>query len=138
VYLFKKKMQQSQEDNVVAGVVARLLGFQTAMKIHHWQTPTFAHHKASDELLDTMSGLLDKFTEALQGVLGRRVNFNNRKYYIPLQNSDNEQAVALVTDLRTWLIDSLPREISLTPGLVNIRDEIVSALDSTLYLFTFK
>jgi len=131
-------MQQSQEDNVVAGVVARLLGFQTAMKIHHWQTPTFAHHKASDELLDTMSGLLDKFTEALQGVLGRRVNFNNRKYYIPLQNSDNEQAVALVTDLRTWLIDSLPREISLTPGLVNIRDEIVSALDSTLYLFTFK
>lgn len=85
-----------------------------------------------------MSGLLDKFTEALQGVLGRRVNFNNRKYYIPLQNSDNEQAVALVTDLRTWLIDSLPREISLTPGLVNIRDEIVSALDSTLYLFTFK
>ena len=131
-------MQQSQEDDVVAGVVGRLLGFQNMMKIHHWQTPTFAHHKASDELLNTMSGLTDKFTEALQGVLGRRVNFNNRKYYLPLQNSDDEQAFALVTELRTWLMDSLPRKVNLSAGLVNIRDEMVSALDGALYLFTFK
>jgi hypothetical protein len=129
---------QGVDDREMAAVASALLGFQNAMKIHHWQTRSFAHHKASDELLASLSGLVDQFMEALQGVGGRRLNFRDHEYGVPLKNITDEEATGLVRGIRKWLLEELPQKVPLTPGLANVRDEIVTALDSTLYLFTFQ
>jgi hypothetical protein len=108
------------------------------MKIHHWQTPLFVRHKASDELLEKMSDLVDKFMESLQGAQGTRLAFGGREVMVPLNDVDDQEASEMVRRMREWLITDLPRIVPLDSGLANVRDEIVSALDTASYLFTFR
>lgn len=125
-------------DNKMAEIACALLGLHGAIKINHWQTRSFAHHKATDELLETLSSLTDKFMEALQGAQGRRLDFGFAKCSIPLYNVSDQDAIELIKSLRESLLVDFPRLIALTPGLTNIRDEMVTALDTTLYLLTFQ
>jgi hypothetical protein len=124
--------------DALAEVAGRFFKFQNAMKIHHWQTPLFARHKASDELLEKMSDLVDKFMESLQGAQGTRLSFGGREVMVPLNDVDDQEASEMVRRMREWLITDLPRVVPLDSGLANLRDEIVSALDTAAYLFTFR
>jgi hypothetical protein len=124
--------------NSLAKVAARLMKFQTAMKIHHWQTKSFAHHKASDALLDSLSDLVDRFMESLQGSHGDRLAFGGQEYMFPVCDVSDEYAGQMIARLRAWLLRDLPALVQLDSGLTNIRDEMVSALDTTQYLFTFQ
>lgn len=124
--------------DALAEVAGRFFKFQNAMKVHHWQTPLFARHKASDELLEKMSDLVDQFMESLQGAQGTRLSFGGREVMVPLNDVDDQEASEMVRRMREWLITDLPRVVPLDSGLANIRDEIVSALDTAAYLFTFR
>jgi hypothetical protein len=125
-------------DVSTAEIACTLLGFQASLKINHWQTLSFANHKATDELVGTISGLTDKFMEALQGAQGRRLEFGDQVCSVVMKNVSDRDAKEVITTVRNWLVSELPRKIALTPGLTNIRDEMVTALDTTLYLLTFK
>jgi hypothetical protein len=128
------------EDSVnnLAKVASRFMRFQIAMKIHHWQTKSFAHHKASDSLLDSLSDLVDKFMESLQGSYGYRLAFGGHEYALPVCDVSDAHAGQMLTKLRSWLLRDLPTLVELDSGLTNIRDEMVSELDKTQYLFTFQ
>jgi hypothetical protein len=120
----------------LATVAFALLRYQNLIKIYHWQTPSYARHKASDELFETLSSLTDKLVEGLQGASGQRVFFG-RPVQLTLDDVNDQDAVELVTEFKDWL-QVLQRQVELDKGLSNIRDEIISALDKALYLFTFQ
>lgn len=122
----------------MAKVAARLIKFQITMKIHHWQTKSFARHKASDGLLDALSDLVDKFMEGLQGSYAERLEFGEQEYLLPVCDVSDEYANKSLVKMRTWLLTELPQQVKLDSGLTNIRDEMVSALDTATYLFTFR
>ena len=44
-----------------------LFQFQIEIKLYHWNTSFYAHHKATDELLDHLSSFIDLFTESYLG-----------------------------------------------------------------------
>jgi hypothetical protein len=131
-------MEAVRNSDAAAVIACALIGLQNGLRIHHWQTRSFAHHKASDELVGTLSGLTDKFMEALQGVQGKRLDFGDQTCSTTLQNVNDEEATAMIKYYRNWLLTDLQGVVELTPGLVNVRDEMVTALDSALYLFTFR
>ena len=76
--------------------------------------------------------------ESLQGAQGTRLSFGGREVMVPLNDVDDQEASEMVRRMREWLITDLPRVVPLDSGLSNIRDEIVSALDTASYLFTFR
>jgi hypothetical protein len=58
---------------------------------------------------------------------------------ISLRNYDDVQAPALLTEAIAWMTTRLPTLLSGNDtDLLNIRDEILSDLNQTLYLFTLQ
>ena len=67
------------------GELARgLLGVTMQLKVYHWQTPSYARHKASDALVASLTDKTDKIIEVLQGAAGKRREPDRR-------NADGQQ-----------------------------------------------
>lgn len=119
-------------------IVESLLAVKTIVKIYHFQTPSYARHKASDKLFATLTATLDQFMEVLQGAWKVRVRMRPGAA-IPLINTNDKMIVTVLEEFSSWLIDTVPRLIRpQDTELLNIRDEILSAVSQTLYLFTFQ
>lgn len=117
-------------------IVHTFFEFQVKLKIYHWQTKIYSRHKASDELLGSISDKVDSFVEVLQGRTNTRVKFQ-KKQTIDLENVSDKQAVQLLKEFADWLSTDLDRKMKGDTELINIRDEMLAIINQTLYLFTF-
>lgn len=110
------------------------------IKLYHWNTPSYAAHKASDELYDTLNKHMDKFMEVLFGKINRRLTFKNQT--IKLSNiSSKKEIISIIHKSKSYLVNlNKNRFLSQmsNPDLFNIRDEILSDLNQFLYLLTFE
>lgn len=108
------------------------------LKIYHWSTDSFARHKASDQCFTDFQGLVDRFMEAALGATGARSAFataikQRSVLSIPLHRSMRD---TYMEGRLRQLIQSLQRATFMRIELANIRDEMLSALRTCLYLFT--
>ena len=110
---------------------------QNQTKINHWQTKSFARHKAFDELYEELSDLIDTFAEAAMGKYGR----------FKLENEDKTLNIVNLTelDLKEMLQTSKEALIqwnnefdSTDTDILNIRDEILGLLNKITYLLTLE
>ena len=127
-------MAEQQNINAIA---LQLMQFQNTVKLYHWHTPSYARHKASDRLFNNMVQLIDKFMETMQGGRGLRVSIT--KASLSVATLDDNTISAYLHAVGSWLVSQLP--LLLLPDdteLLNIRDELLEAVNQTLYLFTFK
>jgi len=70
----------------VAKMVAYLMEMLNAIKIYHWNTHSYAQHKATDELHERLGGNIDRFVEVLLGKREpERIRLANAQK-IPLHN----------------------------------------------------
>ena len=116
-------------------ILAVLLFVKNNMQMYHWQTQSYARHKASDEFLDTLSSNIDLFMETLQGIRGERVKLS---YELTVGNQTDKSIVKLLNDYKNWLVKKLPKLIQTkNTDLLNIRDDMLKDVNKTLYLFTF-
>ena len=118
-------------------IALRFLFTRDQIKIYHWQTTSFARHKSSDNLVDSLSSKLDKFIEVMQGKYGRIIIPKNTYSFF---NVDDESIVDILNEFRQWLIMDLPKPFDKKKDsdLMNIRDDILADINQTLYLFTFE
>lgn len=116
-------------------ITLKLLQYQNLIKIYHWQTKSYARHKASDELFDSLNNHIDKFIEIIQGSRNKRIHFN-KVQNIPINNVSDNGATKLLTNFRTYLNNDLQLNTDDT-DLLALRDEIVMDINKTLYLFMF-
>jgi hypothetical protein len=108
---------------------------QNNIKLYHWQTESFARHKASDELLGNISDLIDQFIEVYIGRYDRPKFKNNFK--ILVTELDNDGAEYLIQSYINFMKNELPKYLEDNDtDLYNIRDELLGNLNKTLYLFT--
>ncbi len=106
------------------------------VKIYHWQTMHFPRHEAAGKLIDTLDDLIDTFVETYMGKYGRP-KLTPKSSTIHLRNFQDKQAPALLKEAIDWMTHDLPRKLKKEDtDLLNIRDEIISVLNRTLYLFT--
>ena len=117
-------------------IVNLMLTLRNQVKIYHWETKNFARHKATDELVDKLDDNIDKFVEVYIGKYGRP-NLGGRTSRIMIRNFNDRDAPILLKQAIDWLTSKLPTLLNAKDtDLLNIRDEILSDLNQTLYLFT--
>jgi hypothetical protein len=113
--------------------VTHLLTIRNQVKLYHWQTGSFARHKATDDLTAALDLSIDAFVESYMGRYGRPKVSGS----IKLHNFSESAAKAFVAKQTKYLTSELPRKIGKEDtDLLNIRDEILAELNKTLYLFT--
>lgn len=128
-----------------------LLTFMTILdqiKLYHWQTLSFARHKATDDLYNTLNKLVDEFIETLHGRLlndslnnplndsKSRILLSNRNT-IFLKNIKDENGFELLKNIKDYLEgNDLLKIIKNYTDLQNIRDEMLGIINKTNYLFS--
>lgn len=124
--------------NTLKNIVTTFLEVQNQMRIYHWQTQSFARHKASDQFIETFGLKMDLFMEILQGKKGRiKINSNN---IIKLKNLSDNDMVQYIKEFKYYLLNNLTNTLDKKndTDLLNLKDEIVAELNKLLYLFTFE
>ena len=111
--------------------------FRQQTQIYHWQTNSYARHKASDELLEKITEFTDKFMEIYFGKYGKVVI--SAPITIKLNNLSDEDATGYLDVMMTYFEERLvPYLDAKDTDLVNLRDEILAAVKQTKYLYTLK
>jgi hypothetical protein len=114
-------------------IVTTLLLMRNQIKLYHWQTRSFAVHKATDDLTAELDTSIDTFVEVYMGKYGRPSVSGSTK----LHNFTSEAARTFVDRQTMYLTKVLPKKLKKTDtDLLNIRDEILATLNQTRFLFT--
>ena len=115
-----------------------MLLLRNQVKVYHWQTNSFARHKATDDLVDKLDEHIDKFTEVYMGKYGRP-KFTAKTSNLKLYDVTDNRGHLLLEQGIHWLENKLPGYLGKKDSdLLNIRDEIIADLNQVRYLFTLK
>ena len=105
------------------------------IKLYHWQTTSFAKHKATCDLFNNLQTLIDEFIEVYMGRYDKPSFPNGLKLHIKELNNDSDEDI--IQEYIYHLKNELPNYLKPTDtDLLNIRDEMLSNLHKTLYLYT--
>ena len=117
-------------------LVVGMIEMEQQFRILHWQTKSFARHKAYGEIYGNLGDLIDAFTETCMGKYGR-VELTDGT--IRLKNLD-EMTVGPALEEYTSFLLSFNEELdpSKDSDLLNIRDEILAGVNQLKYLLTLK
>jgi hypothetical protein len=119
-------------------LLINLLQLRDQMKLYHWQTNLHSRHIASDKFLEKYSDVMDNLVEAYQGRYG--IIYLKNKNSVKITDIPDDKIVDFLTQMRTYLTDIAPTlfDKNKNGDLFNIRDEILSNIDVTIYLFNQK
>ena len=125
--------------NDIADHILCFLELLNTIKIYHWSTLSYPTHKATDELHDKLSELVDSFIEiyighcARGGAGGAGVPVFKFKS-VAFCECKSLAAFCKVLDDNIVHLEGLAQKLDGYTDLVNIRDEMVGALAQALYL----
>ena len=127
--------------NEYSKILLKMMTMINQIKLYHWQTLTHPVHVVTDKLHEKLNILVDKFIETLTGriiIYERNKSFRiNLEEPIVLKNKINGYEILL--EYTSYLQSTeLLNVISKYPELLNIRDEMLSELNQTSYLFSLK
>ena len=116
-------------------IVTNLLTLHNQLKIHHWQTKSYAEHQALGGTYNEFSELIDEFVEVFMGKYGRIESKDGFK--IELSNYKDISPTDFVDKYIDYLINELPKSLEETDtDLLNLRDEMLGQLNKLKYLLT--
>ena len=118
----------------ISEIVRFFFTLQFNMKIYHWNTTSYARHKASDEFGGKLSDLVDKFVEVFIGRYKVKPFPDNIKISAAFITDNGSED--LLQKAKEYLIE-LNSKIRDT-DLLNIRDEMLAEINQTLYLYQLK
>jgi hypothetical protein len=112
-------------------VITPLIQFQQQLRIFHWQTDSYAKHKAFGKAYEELDGLIDTFVEIFMGKFGR--SKPTVTFQINLKPLNNEEIVEQVlTSFEAYLMD-MSEELNSQTDLLNIRDSILAEVNHLRY-----
>ena len=117
-------------DNEIGDLVLTLLHSSTNTHILHWQSKSYAEHKALGTFYEELPGKVDDLVEAIQGKFDSTLEFP-ATYHTPADTGKRE-----LHELSEYFEEKrkvLPNDSEIQ----NIADEIQQLIDSTLYLLRF-
>jgi len=128
----KNKLEQKKEF-----ITHTFLEMLDTIKLYHWKTNSYAHHKSTDELHERLQHKTDNFIEIMLGKSKTRIN--NIDKHIKLYNLNNKDFNNKLYKYRTLLIEmDNYLDHKKDTDLMNIRDEMVGEINHYLYISTFK
>ena len=117
-------------DNEIGDVILTLLHSATNTHILHWQSKSYAEHKALGKFYKALPAKVDELVEAIQGRYDLTIEFP-ATYHTPADTGKRElhELSEYFEEKRKVLPDD--------SEIQNIADEIQALIDSTLYLLRF-
>ena len=125
-------MSYIENNKTISYILNLLLLLRNQMKIYHWQTKKYSRHKASDELVEELDSLTDKYIETYSGIYDN-IRLMPEIFDIKLYNISDTNIVKFINKIKIEFMNE-SNKIKDTE-LLNIRDEILGIIDKTLYLF---
>lgn len=119
-------------------VIVNLLKLQNQLRVLHWQTLSYAAHKALGSAYEDLDSLIDSLVEIHQGKYGRIVF--DTPIALGLVNQDEidlEDVLTQLNDYLTSTFNEMHDPVKDTDCL-NIRDEILAVINKLRYLLTLK
>jgi hypothetical protein len=115
-------------------VITPLVQFQQQMRIFHWQTDSFAKHKAFGKIYDSLDELVDEFVETYMGIFGKSKPVSTFNFtLVPL--TDDGVVSEVLEDFVDYLKE-MSYEIEDQSDLLNVRDSILAEVNKLKYLLT--
>jgi DNA-binding ferritin-like protein len=114
-----------------ASILTTLMGMLTQVKLYHWATMKYSHHKALDELHAALSALVDRFVEAYIG------KFKLQPLpKLSVTTAVDTEAVKIEKYLESARDDlqKMYKSFAKASELQNIIDEMMASLDQAIYL----
>lgn len=105
---------------------------QLLNKLYHWNTTSFARHKATDDFNSKLLDLVDKMVEVFIGRYKLKPQIN--KINLNSEYLTDVGIINLYEQAKRYL-ESINNKISHS-DLLNIRDELLAEVNKMLYLFT--
>ena len=128
-----------ESDSLSSHIAYKALMHTAQLKLYHWQTKSYAEHKALDEAFEALIDLSDELMESTMGKYGRPdmkglCDFSLKNYV------DDGSLLHFVQEMKVCYDDKLRSMFSKDkdPELLNILDEIIAMFDKTIYLLTLK
>jgi uncharacterized phage infection (PIP) family protein YhgE len=100
------------------------------LKIDHWQTKSYAEHKALGTAYEALDDLFDKFVEIFYG---KNKILDNRVTYTVKSDSYGDDLISNYTTMRNNVISYLSTITEGQGDLKNIQDEIEGEFNHLLY-----
>lgn len=127
----------------VSVLILTFMEMLNTIKIFHWSTLSYPSHKATDDLHTKLSEFTDAFIEQyIGGIGGGKIPvFHGRDVgnkSIPFCECKSlDMFKSKLGEYKTFLI-SLTDKLNDVTELLNIRDEMIGAIDQTVYLLRLK
>lgn len=117
--------------------IAPILAFQNQLKIFHWQTFSYAEHKALGNSYEKLDELFDSLIEVYLGKYGK--TYSKIEYNIIAESYEEGTNVkSIINRKKRELITYLRSEVSSDSDLNNIVDEIEAEINQLQYLLDLK
>jgi DNA-binding ferritin-like protein len=119
-------------------LITTLLTLQDQLKVFHWQTKSYAEHKALGNLYDNLSDLIDEFVETFSGRYG--VPAARESYKLTVMNyKDNASVMEFLDKSISYMAKDVTAMLKPEDtDLLNLRDEMIGAMNKTKYLLRLK
>jgi hypothetical protein len=115
-------------------VITPLVQFQQQMRIFHWQTDSYARHKAFGKIYENLDGLVDEFVETYMGNFGKSKPTND--FLITLIPLTDDSAIYETLENFIEYLNDMSFEIDDKTDLLNIRDSMLGEVNKLKYLLT--
>jgi DNA-binding ferritin-like protein len=113
------------------------LGLQAQLRIFHWQTKGYARHNAFGVTYDTLEDLIDTFVEEAMGKYGR-FTLDDETNTIQLANLKELKPEAMLDVIISALNQFSEQLEESDTNLLNLRDEMLGAINKLKYLLTLE
>ena len=138
----KEEMPESpakDQKDPASFVAMKALVHSSQIKLLHWQTKSYAEHKAFDKLFKGIIGLQDDLVEVIMGKYGRPT-LNDDGDSLALYNYADCDCMDAIKKIRDCYCNDCKSYFTAEedPEILNILDEIIALLDKTMYLLTLK
>lgn len=113
-------------------IITPFLTIQNQLKIAHWQTKSYAEHKALGGAYEILDPLFDQFVEVYIGKYG---NINAKDNFKVTAENYSAKSCREMVDEFVGMVENIRNNLQESDTeLLNISDEILAALQQTKYL----
>jgi DNA-binding ferritin-like protein len=113
------------------------LSFLTQLKINHWQTKSYARHKAFEDTYDQFSEHVDDFIECYIGKYGR-FKLDEQSNVITLYNISEMDLNSMCVNVRKSLVEISKNLNEEDKDLLTKVDDMIITVNKLKYLLSLK
>lgn len=130
-----KKRSHRRHSDYEYGLVRDMLSMTTMLKLYHWDTLSYATHKATEGLYTALDEKLDNLVELLIGKKDKVLD-KSRFKTLKISNISSNKKLRKHIEGFVKVLEKMNKHVDETADtdLLNLRDEIIADLNQFLYL----